>query len=377
MNGVALLSDLSRAFHPDADPRNVAMIRRRHGYWNELARLRGWDLSLVDAETAEGAGGRVCWIDLPMVPRRRYREIFARAVALGAESVSQHPDEVESVLGLDRFYPVLAGAGVPTPRTAFVPVDEELAAAIDSPSAVRALLTEHIYGALFDAGLDPHQGVYVRGYDSSAKSANPEHYFGDNQADLEATTFEVIRRLRSALDVGGLALREHLDLERIELPAAQGARGGARLPFEVRLSVLGRRALMASYHGPFEALTEEAQQELGAALRARDARVREALGALTPTLLAADLPESYVADIAFPRDREAVVLELNPLYAAGHNVPVAHALLVAALGAALVRRADGAARSWEQVRGDAAALVGERVEGAAGVWLFDPLPSPP
>ena len=33
-----------------------------------------------------------------------------------------------------------------------------------------------------------------------------------------------------------------------------------------------------------------------------------------------------------------MVLELNPLYAAGYNVPAAHALRVAALGADLARR---------------------------------------
>jgi hypothetical protein len=64
------------------------------------------------------------------------------------------------------------GAGVPTRRTAFVPVDDALAAAIDSPAAVRRLLTDAIYGALYDAEIDPHDGVFVRGFYASAKSAN-------------------------------------------------------------------------------------------------------------------------------------------------------------------------------------------------------------
>ena len=303
-----------------------------------------------------------------MLPRASYEDVFTRVSGAGAACVLDPPEEVDRVLGLDRSYPVLVRAGVPTPRTAFLPVDDALAAAIDSPAAVRNLLIEAIYGALFDAKIDPHDGAFVRGFYSSAKSANPEHYFGSNQADIEATAFEVIRRLRVALDVGGLALREHLDLERIELP---GGRDAIRVPFEVRLTVLGRQVVMASYHGPFEALAGDQQAALVEELAARRAVVDEGVRALAPALRAADLPASYVADLAFVRGGESVVLELNPLYAAGYNVPAAHALLVAALGADLARRAGYAEPTWDEILDSAAALTGERVEESAAVWVSD------
>jgi ATP-grasp domain, R2K clade family 3 len=373
---VTLLSDLDRAFHPHADPRNVAMIRRRHTLWSDLARLRGWDLAVCDIAGLDAASdavhGNVCWIDLPMLPRARYRDVFARAAVLGAACVLERPEEVERVLGLDRAYPVLVRAGVPTPRTAFLPVDDALAAVIDSPAAVRNLLTEAVYGALFDAEIDPHDGVFIRGFYSSAKSANPEHYFGSNQADIEATVFEVIRRLRVALDVGGLALREHLELERIELSTQPGDRDAIRVPFEVRLTVLGGRLVMASYHGPFEALADDPRSTLADALAARRGVVDEAVRALMPALLVADLPPNYVADLAFVRGGAPVVLELNPLYAAGYNVPAAHAVLVAALGADLARRAGYAEPTWNAILDSAAALSGERVEESSAVWLFGP-----
>jgi hypothetical protein len=373
---ITLISDFNRAFDVQADPRNVAMIRRRHAFWSELARLHGWDLAVCDAASLDapiGVPGSVSWIDLPMLPRTTYSTVFARVAAVGAACVLDPPDEVERVLGLDRSYQVLMDAGVPTPRSAFLPVEDALAAAIDSPAAVRRLLTEAIYGALFDAGIDPHNGVFVRGFYSSAKSANPEHYFGSNQADIEATVFEVIRRLRVALDVGGLALREHLDLERIELTTLPGHRDTIRVPFEVRLTVLGGHLLMASYHGPFEALGDKARRILARELTVRRAAVQEAVRALAPALLAADLPANYVADVAFVRGDRPVVLELNPLYAAGYNVPAAHALLVAALGADLARRAGYAGLTWAEVLDSAAVLAGERVEQSPAVWLFEHL----
>ncbi|WP_437310758.1 hypothetical protein [Sorangium sp. So ce388] len=157
-------------------------------------------------------------------------------------------------------------AGVPTPHTACLPVENALAAAIDSPTAVRRLLPEGIYGALFEAEIDPHD------------AANPELYFGSNQADIEATVFEVIRHLRVALDVGGLALREHPDLERIELAALPGNRDAVRVPFQVRVTVLGGRLLMASYHGPF------ARRLLAGEITARGVDVQEAVRTLAPGL---------------------------------------------------------------------------------------------
>ncbi|KYG09074.1 hypothetical protein BE21_19975 [Sorangium cellulosum] len=348
----------------------------RHAFWAELARLPGWDLAVRDAASLDaplGIPGSVSWIDLPTLPRTTYRNVFARLAVAGAACVLEPPSEVERVLGLDRSYPVLMNAGVPTPRTAFLPVEDALAAAIDSPAAVRRLLTEAIYGALFEAEIDPHDGIFVRGFYSSAKSASPELYFGSNQADVEAMVFEVIRRLRVALDVGGLALREHLDLERIELAALPGNRDAVRVPFEVRLTVLGGGPLMASYHGPFEALADGARRLLAGEITARGVAVQEAVRTLAPGLLAADLPANYVADVAFVRGGRPIVLELNPLYAAGYNMPAAHALLVAALGADLARRAGYVALPWAEVLDSAAVLAGERVEQSPAVWLFERL----
>lgn len=348
------------------------MIRRRHAFWAELSRLHGWDLAVRDAADVDAPdlAGSVCWIDLPMLTRAAYRTVFSRATAAGAGCVLQHPNDVERVLGLDRFYPTLVRAGLPTPRTAFVPVDDAVVDAVDSPAAVRRLLTERIYGALFDAGMDPHDGIFIRGFYSSAKSANPEHYFGNNQADIEASVHEVIRRLRVALEVGGLALREHLALDRIELAEAPGDRDAIRVSFELRLTVLDGRVLCASFHGPFDIFAEEPRRALTEALAARYAAADKAIRALLPRLLAADLPSTYVADLAFTREGDIVVLELNPLYAAGYNVPAAHALIATALGADLARRAGYAELAWTEVLETAGAIARQPIEQSPAVWLF-------
>ncbi len=372
MPRVTLITDTRRAFDPNADPRNVAMIKKRHLWWRQLADLHGWALEVCDEGELQpiDCAGNVCWVDLPMRTREGYRTVFSKAVSLGASVARQSPDDVERVLGLDRIYPVLLAAGISTPRTAFVEVDATLAQAIDSPAAVRRLLTERIYGALFDAQVDPHDGVFVRGFYSSAKSKNPELYFGDNQTDIEATVYEVVRRLRVSLELGGLALRRHLDLEKIVLPLEPGDHHPARVSLEIRVSFVEGKVVCASFHGPYETLVEAARRSLEGELAARHAAIEAHLRALIPQLLAADLPESYVADVAFAADGGAVVLELNPLYAAGYNVASAHALVVATLGASLAVDAGYAELTQAQLLVSAEALAGESLDRNPAVWLF-------
>jgi hypothetical protein len=123
-------------------------------------------------------------------------------------------------------------------------------------------------------------------------------------------------------------------------------------------------------HGPFEVFADAPRRALTDALVVRQVVVQEAVDSLSPSLLAADLPANYVADLAFVRGGMPVVLELNPLYAAGYNVPAAHALLVVALGADLARRAGYAESTWAEILDGAAALAGERVEQCPAVWLL-------
>jgi hypothetical protein len=122
---------------------------------------------------------------------------------------------------------------------------------------------------------------------------------------------------------------------------------------------------------PFEVLADEPRHVLEEELERRRAVVERAVGDVAPALLAADLPPNYVADLAFVRGGSPMVLELNPLYAAGYNVPAAHALIVAALGANLAHRAGYRASSWAEVIDIASELVGAPINQSAGVWLFE------
>ena len=127
---------------------------------------------------------------------------------------------------------------------------------------------------------------------------------------------------------------------------------------------------MASYHGPFEVFADQARSALARELAARRGAVR------TPSARSARAPHGRPSGELRGRRRlrsrgAPVVLELNPLYAAGYNVPAAHALLVAALGAHLAGRAGYPSSSRERILEDAAVLGGGPIEQSPGVWLLD------
>ena len=100
---------------------------------------------------------------------------------------------------------------------------------------------------------------------------------------------------------------------------------------ELRLTFTGRRLRLCSYHGPFQALAEPWLGQLKEQLRACGGRVEQALALGRRLEGAAELPERFVADVVFDRVRGPVVLELNPLYCSGFNVPQAHAQVVTLL----------------------------------------------
>jgi hypothetical protein len=95
---------------------------------------------------------------------------------------------------------------------------------------------------------------------------------------------------------------------------------------------------MMSYAGPFHGIDEEAHGRLAAAL-AEVAPRSPWLAALGRRLRRAGMPKNCVADLAFRADGAPVLIELNPVYSAGHPVPAAHAWFLTRLGTILARKA--------------------------------------
>ena len=342
---LAIISDTARATDPRADPRNVALAHTRRALWEANTARQGWSLTWVDASAQEAiAALRGCdlgFIDLPLLLPAPYRSTFERSSQY--VRTLDTPEAVERVLGLDRYLPTLLQAGIPTPRTALVPLDARDAEQLRTPQDIRDRLIERLYGALFEAGLDPHDGLFVRGFATSAKTRNPELFFARSQTDLEATALALIDHLRNSFEVDGLAMREFVEIERLRLPGPGGSRDAIDVGLECRLTFTDGRCRLCSFHGPFGALAEPWRQQLAEQVAARPELGAEALALgrrlEEPSL---GLPPRFVADVAWVVGRGPMLIELNPLYCSGFNVPQAHARAVELLCASLAQ-----AGGWE------------------------------
>jgi len=306
---------------------------------------------------------RICFIDQPLLIRPAYRHLYDEL--LKCAPVMDSPEDVERVLGLDQAYPVAARANVPQTATAFISLDDETVLSIKSQTDVRRSLTERIYKAAFEQDLDPHRGLYIRGFYSSLKTADPFYYFAGNQEEVEATVYEVIRNLRESFEVGGLAIREMIDLKKLRLPPLEKDRPAAKVPFEFRITFLEGRPIMANYHGPFNSTARSHERGIVRGLE-KHRKIIDRIRPLAHKMR--DFPPNFVADFAFYKDGEPVLIETNPLYSSGYNVPEAHAWLLANLGNTLAMKAG---YDPVDVRRSTERLIGRKIREHAGFQIWN------
>jgi len=374
MPRIVILSDLSRAYAEDLEEWKSDMFRQRHAWWRRLAELTGWDLQVHDtAEVLRSSallqGARVCFIDMPLLRQSAYRVLFDYCSAHAPDAaVCDPPAAVNRVQWLNEYYPALIEHGLPCIRTAVVPLGDDVIDSVQSPDDVQARLGETLQRALTDANLDLRRGLYIRTFLASLRNTHPAFYFAHTPKELHGTCFRVLQMMRGKNDVGGLALREFVSLEAIDLPADAPGVASVQVHHEMRLTLLGGRLLMASFHGPFLQLSPGQQDQLRQVLSARGNRL-SALAEIARRLGQAGLPDNYVADVAFLGSGQPVLIELNPLYSAGSNVPAARAWLIANLGARLAERAGYSPTADERLRELAGQLAGEPLR-SDGVFVF-------
>ncbi|MBL8799351.1 MAG: ATP-grasp domain-containing protein, partial [Planctomycetia bacterium] len=278
------------------------------------------------------------------------------------------PTEVQRVQWLDAYYPLLMERGLPCIRTALLPLADQLIDALQSPDDVQARLGETLQPALTAAQLDLRRGLYIRTFLASLRNTHPAYYFAHTPKELHGTCFRVLQMMRGKNDVGGLALREYVSLEAIDLPADGPGVSAVQVHHEMRLTIFQGKLLMASFHGPFLQLSLGQQDRLRQAFAARAPRTA-VLADLSRRLQQAGLPDNYVADVAFLSNGQPVLVELNPFYSAGSNVPAARAWLLVNLGAKLAEQAGYAPTLNERLRELAAHLAGAPLY-SDGVFLF-------
>ena len=163
------------------------------------------------------------------------------------------------------------------------------------------------------------------------RSQNPAYFFANSRPQLAATACRVVRGLRRGFALGGLAIREYLTLEDVAVPQ-DGTSSGGSVPLEIRLTFVEGKCISASFHGPYEDLTERQKTAVGERLLADG--LPERVSDTARDLVAFGSPRNAVADVVFRKDDPTpVVSEFNPLYSSGYRVPTARAWSFANLSA--------------------------------------------
>lgn len=368
MAKILVLSDITRAFGERVEEWQVDMIRQRHVWWKQIGQLTGWGIEVVDtaavlAEPKILQGANVCFIDMPLLRIAAYQQLWAHCCQqLSSASVLTTPEAVAEVGLLNRAYPVLTAAGLPCVRTAFVPLDDAILARLQSAEDLRTQVGDQMLRALASENLDLKRGLFIRTFVASLRKPQPMYFFAHTPQELFNTSWRIIQSLRTHNDVGGLALREYLPLETVDLP------GGVTVNVEMRVWIVEQRLVLASYHGPYVQLSAAQQEALRRELQQRRSRLAESL-TLGQQVLGRGLPESFVADVIFPRNREPLLLELNPIYSSGSNLPTARAWLLIHLAAMLAGRVGLTVPSQEDRQQLAVRLVGEPVRSEGAIFL--------
>lgn len=361
---LAILSDFDRAFGPAVDPAKAEMFRQRHRWWRDAAAGIGWEVRVVDtaavlADPGVLAGVGTVFIDMPVLRPDVYRTVVAACeTVVPPGRVFDPPADVDRVLSLAGDYRRLADfPEIATVRTAYVPVPDAVCGAIATTADVDRLLGPALDDAVRAAGLDLAAGVFVRGYFASLRSQLPAYFFANSRPHLAATAGRVVRGLRGGFAVGGLAVREFLTLEEVVVPPDGAVPGGA-VPLEIRLTFVDGKSVAASFHGPYEELTDRQKSAVGDRLRADG--LPDRLWDVAAKLAGAGLPPNAVADVVFRKgDPTPVVSEFNPLYSSGYRVPTARAWAFANLAATAAAAAGDAALTPAAIRDLAVRLLGE------------------
>ena len=274
------------------------------------------------------AQGDIAIVDGPTYQMALYKRIEEEIEGLGVPCFDSH-EHVGLVSDMSQYLPILSEHRIPHPGSVLVPFTEDDLERSDSKEFYKKTLGKRIDMLLAKGGIHPtktHPAFY-RTFFSSAIGSNIWRYRAESVTDLINSSYEVVYDKKGNEDVGGLAVREFLDLEK-----------GYSLPMhdvfkEYRIFVVGGRPIWYSfYYGLSKIDTKSAAFEelkAKATLKARDIsrlkNIAEKVAAVIPS-------HFFVIDVAFTKEGKLVVIDLGSGYSAGmafkvDQVPVLSALL--------------------------------------------------
>ena len=323
--------------HPE-----TAHLRTRIEILPDIARALGAQVETVSVERLLGLQGDegvkyardriakadVAIVDGPCYRLAMYKRIENEIAALDVPCFDTYQN-VKRVSDMSLYLPTISEERIPHPGSVLIPFTSEDIERSDSKDFYKRALGGRIEMLLERGGIHPTktQPAFYRTFFNSAVGSNVWRYKAESVVDLINSSYEVVYDKKGYEDVGGLAVREFLELEKVyPLPMHDVFK-------EYRIFVIGGQPIWYSfYHGlskidtkspAFEELKEKAT--LGAHGIKRLKNIARKVAAAIPS-------HFFVIDVAFTVEGKLVVIDLGPGYSAGmafkiDQVPVLAALL--------------------------------------------------
>lgn len=265
-------------------------------------------------------------IDGPLYRMDGYREIEQEVAKMGVPCLDT-AGNVASVADLSMYYPALHRRKIPQPRTVLVPITPEDLARSDSKEFYREIIGKRIELLLAQGKMHPTRTkpVFYRTFFSSALGSNVWMYRAESVVDLVNSSYEIIYDRKGRQDIGGLAVRDFLDLQSV-YPAPM-----RDLYREYRIFVVGGVPVWYTYYYGLSHVDTKGEkfEEFKKAV-ALSSAARRGLKALAEKVAAVVPSHFFTIDVAYVK-KKPVVIDLGPGHSAGMAYKIGQAPLICAL----------------------------------------------
>jgi len=292
----------------------------------QLLHQRGREGYALASEIIEHSD--IVLIDGPLYRMSVYQSIEKEVTKMGAPCLDIAAN-VAHVADMSSYHLALHKQKIPQPRTVLVPLTPEDLAQSDSKEFYRNVVGRRMELLLAKGRVHPTRTkpVFYRTFFSSAVGSNVWMYRAESIVDLAKSSYEVIYDRKGRQDIGGLAVREFLELQSV-YPAPM-----RDLYREYRIFVIGGVPVWYTYYYGLNHVDTKGEkfEDFKKAVVLK-AATRRSLKNLARKVAGVVPSHFFVIDVAYTKKKKPVVIDLGPGHCAGMaykigQVPVLCALL--------------------------------------------------
>ncbi|MBW2986718.1 ATP-grasp domain-containing protein [Candidatus Woesearchaeota archaeon] len=257
-----------------------------------------------------------------IITNARYSEI-AQAVQNQGLTVFDKTENMQQVHSMEKYYDILREQGIPTPKTAIIPLPAEIVKYAKTGDVMSFILgLEDVLTAKLPEELTPSKEnrIFLK-TDKRSSKIKLNRNFAKDMCALQSKAYYMIRDSRQ--DVGSLVIREDAKLQLAYIGKSDGVKRKRKR--EYRFFVIGGEPICWSFYNEINNPRQETIEKCKLQPDELE-QMKNILNKITPAIKS----HFYVADFGVKENGDSTIIELNPGYASGiayDCFPVVHSAL--------------------------------------------------